>query len=37
MGNATDISVTGITLSENQHAYATQKAKQDQLQQASGL
>jgi cyclopropane-fatty-acyl-phospholipid synthase len=28
-----DISVTGITLSENQHAYATQKAKQGQRQQ----
>ena len=28
-----DISVTGITLSENPHAYATQKAKQDQRQQ----
>ena len=28
-----DISVTGITLSQNQHAYATQKAKQDQRQQ----
>jgi cyclopropane-fatty-acyl-phospholipid synthase len=28
-----DISVTGITLPENQHAYATQKAKQDQRQQ----
>ena len=28
-----DISVTGINLSENQHAYATQKAKQDQRQQ----
>ena len=28
-----DILVTGITLSENQHAYATQKAKQDQRQQ----
>ena len=27
-----DISVTGITLSENQYAYATQKAKQDQRQ-----
>ena len=27
-----DISVTGITLSGNQHAYATQKAKQDQRQ-----
>ena len=28
-----DISVTGITLSENQHAYAKQKAKQDNRQQ----
>jgi len=28
-----DISVTGITLSENQHVYATQKAKQDNRQQ----
>ena len=28
-----NISVTSITLSENQHAYATQKAKQDQRQQ----
>ena len=27
-----DISVTGITLSENQHAYATQQAQQDQRQ-----
>ena len=27
-----DISVTGITLSENQHAYATAKAKQDKRQ-----
>jgi len=27
-----DISVTGITLSENQHAYAMQKAQQDQRQ-----
>ena len=28
-----DISLTDITFSENQHAYATQKAKQDQRQQ----
>ena len=28
-----NISVTSITLLENQHAYATQKAKQDQRQQ----
>ena len=28
-----NISVTSITLSEKQHAYATQKAKQDQRQQ----
>ena len=28
-----NISVASITLSENQHAYATQKAKQDQRQQ----
>ena len=28
-----DISVTGITLSKNQQAYATKKAKQDQRQQ----
>ena len=27
-----DISVTSITLSENQHAYATQQAQQDQRQ-----
>ncbi len=32
-----DISVTGMTVSENQHAYTTQKVQQDQGQQHLAL